>query len=216
MAQHLCLKQVLPLVLSKQGQCVFRASAVEVEDGAVVFAAESGRRKSLLAASFASNGFRFLTDDRLVLEPNADGYDVLPSHPSLRPWADNEAALVQPGTETAPAVSYTSKARLPAGDGVRFCDEPRPLRYVYFLGDGSAGTVTFERLRPAEALVEWVKHPFLLDIEERPRLVSHFEQVARLADLPIHYRLDYPRRYVAQAPVRAAIIKHTREESATV
>jgi ATP-dependent phosphoenolpyruvate carboxykinase len=53
MAQHLCLKQVLPLVLSKQGQRVFHASAVEVEveDGAVVFAAESGRGKSTLAAS---------------------------------------------------------------------------------------------------------------------------------------------------------------------
>jgi hypothetical protein len=47
----------------------------------VVFAAESGRGKSTLAASFAVNGFRFLTDDGLVLEPAGEGYAVLPSHP---------------------------------------------------------------------------------------------------------------------------------------
>ncbi|MFO7642598.1 MAG: hypothetical protein R6X17_15425 [Candidatus Competibacteraceae bacterium] len=56
-----------------------------------------------------------------------------------------------------------------------------------------------------------MKHSFLLDIEERPRLGSHFEQVASLADLPIHYRLDYPRHYEALAQVRAAIAEHTRD-----
>jgi hypothetical protein len=198
-------------VLSQQGQRVFQASAVEIGNGAVVFAAESGRGKSTLAASFAVNGFRFLTDDGLVLEPAGDGYAVLPSHPSIRLWADSEAALIQPGTETAPAVSYTSKARFLAGEQVRFRDQPRPLRRAYFLGDGRAETVTFERLRPAEALVEWVKHSFLLDIEERPRLASHFDQVASLADLPIHYCLDYPRRYEALAHVRARS-SNTREK----
>jgi hypothetical protein len=211
-SQHLYLNQVLPLVLSKLGKLVFHASAVEVAEGAVAFVAESGRGKSTLAASFAVNGFRFLTDDGLVLEPTADGYEVLPSHPSIRLWADSEAALIQPGTETAPAVSYTAKARFLAGEGVRFCDQPRPLRRVYFLGDGSAETVTFERLRPAEALVEWVKHSFLLDIEERPRLASHFDQVARLADLPLHYRLDYPRRFEDLVRIREAIVEHARHE----
>lgn len=211
--QHLYLNQVLPLVLSKLGKRVFHASAVEVGEDAVVFAAASGRGKSTLAASFAVNGFRFLTDDGLLLQPAGDGYEVLPSHPSIRLWADSEEALIQPGTRTAPAVSFTSKARFLAGEQVRFCDQPRPLRRVYFLGDGSAETVTFERLRPAEALVEWVKHSFLLDIEERSRLAWHFEQVASLAELPIHYRLDYPRQYAALAQVRAAIIEHVREGS---
>ncbi len=211
--QHLYLNQVLPLVLSKLGKRVFHASAVEIDEGAIAFAAESGRGKSTLAASFAVNGFRFLTDDGLVLEPSGDDFEVLPSHPSIRLWADSEAALIQPGTETAPAVSYTSKARFLAGERVRYRDQPRPLRRAYFLGDGRAETVTFARLRPAEALVEWVKHSFLLDIEERPRLASHFDQVASLANRPIHYRLDYPRRFDDLAQVRAAIVEHAREGS---
>lgn len=215
-SQHLYLNQVLPLVLSKLGKLVFHASAVEVAGGAIAFAAESGRGKSTLAASFAVSGFRFLTDDGLVVETAAQGFEVLPSHPSIRLWADSEEALIAPGVETAPALSFTSKSRFLAGDAVRFCDQPRPLRRVYFLGDGSATTLVFQRLSAAETLVEWVKHSFLLDVEERPRLASHFDQVATLANQPIHYRLDYPRRFEDLARIRQAIVEHADDESITV
>lgn len=188
--QHLYLNQVLPLALSKQGKLVFHASAVEVAGGALAFAAESGHGKSTLAASFAVSGFRFLTDDGLVVEPTADGHRILPSHPSIRLWEDSEAALIAPGVRIAPALPFTPKSRFLAGDEIRFCDQPRPLRRVYFLGNGKVATLAFQRLSAAEALVEWVKHSFLLDVEEKPRLASHFDQVAKLANQPIHYRLD--------------------------
>lgn len=207
--QHLYLNQVLPLVLSKQGQLVFHASAVEVAGGAIAFVADSGRGKSTLAAGFAIAGFRFLTDDGLVVEPSGPGHVVLPSHPSIRLWEDSEAALIAPGTMAAPALEFTPKARFLAGPHLGFCDEPRPLRRVYFLGDGSAPDIAFQRLSGSEAMIEWVKHSFLLDIEETPRLASHFNQLARLANETIHYRLDYPRRYEDLARVRRAIVEHT-------
>lgn len=210
--QHLYLNQVLPLVLSKQGKLIFHASAVEVAGGAVAFAAESGRGKSTLAASFAVSGFRFLTDDGLVVEPTDDGHRILPSHPSIRLWEDSEAALIAPGVRTAPALPFTPKSRFLAGDEICFCDQPRPLRRVYFLGNDKVATPEFQRLSAAEALVEWVKHSFLLDVEEKPRLASHFDQVAKLANQPIHYRLDYPRRFEELAWVRAAIVEHARSE----
>lgn len=211
--EHLYLNQVLPLALSKQGKLVFHASAVEVDGGAIAFAGVSGRGKSTLAASFAIAGFRFLTDDGLVVEPVEHGHVVLPSHPSIRLWEDSEEALIAPGTATAPAVEYTSKARFLAGDRLGFCDAPRPLRRVYFLGDGSAPDISFRRLNGAEAMIEWVRHSFLLDVEEKPRLASHFDQVAKLAGEPIHFALDYPRRYEELARVRAAIAEHARKAS---
>jgi len=239
--QHLYLNQVLPLSLSKQGRLVFHASAVEVDGGAIAFVGVSGRGKSTLAASFAIEGFRFLTDDGLVVEPVGHGHVALPSHPSIRLWEDSEQALIAPGTAMAPAVDYTSKARFLAGDKLGFCDEPRPLRRVYFLGDGSASDIEFRRLSGdggesdiefrrlsgdgsasdiefrrlsgADAMIEWVKHSFLLDIEEKPRLASHFDQVAKLANEPIHYALDYPRSYDELARVRAAIVAHARNPS---
>ncbi len=211
-SQHLYLNQVLPLVLSKRGKLVFHASAVEVAGGAVAFVAESGRGKSTLAASFAINGWRFLTDDGLVLEEGEDGYRVMPSHPSIRLWEDSQDALIAPGAAMAPALEFTSKARFLAGEGLVFCEQPRPLRRVYFLGDGHAASLKSERLGAAEALVEWVKHSFLLDIEEKPRLAAHFDQVAKLANQPIHYRLDYPRDFKCLARVRQAIVDHVQQE----
>jgi hypothetical protein len=209
--RHLYLNQVLPLALCKQGQLVFHGSAVEISSGCVAFVAESGRGKSTLGASFAVNGFRFLTDDSLVVEPTPDGHSVLPSHPSIRLWEDSEAALIRPGAEAAPPVGYTSKSRFLAGDEIRFCDQPRPLRRVYFLGDGSSSGAEFRRLSAADTVAEWVKHSFLLDVEEKLRLASHFDQVAKLASEPIHYRLDYPRRYEDLAQVRQAIVEHASE-----
>ena len=119
--------------------------------GAVAFVAESGRGKSTLAASFAVSGFRFLTDDGLVVEPGVHGFVALPSHPSIRLWEDSEAALVPPTARRAPPVHYTAKARFLADEELVFCEQPRPLRRVYFLGDGSAATLELHRLTPAEA-----------------------------------------------------------------
>ena len=62
-SRHLFLNQVLPLALARQGMLVLHASAVEIGDSAVAFIGASGMGKSTLAASFATNGFRFLTDD---------------------------------------------------------------------------------------------------------------------------------------------------------
>ena len=212
-AQHLYLNQVLPLVLSKQGKLVCHASAVEVAGAAVAFVAESGRGKSTLAASFATGGWRFLTDEGLVLEKRDNGYHVLPSHPSIRLWDDSQEALIAPGAATAPTLNFTPKSRFLAGDGLVFCEQPRPLRRVYFLGDGRAEALKFERVTAAEAAMEWVKNSFLLDIKERPRLALHFDQVAKLASQPIHYRLDYPRRFEELESVRQTIVQHAQDEA---
>ncbi len=208
--EHLYLNQVLPLMLSTQGRMVFHASAVALDSGVAVFAGDSGRGKSTLAASFAIHGHAFLTDDGLMLEKRVDGYEVLPSHPSIRLLSDSTEALIDPATAVAPTVCYTTKSRFLAGEHVPFCDQVKPLRYVYFLGEGFVDSVSIKPLNPAQALIEWVKNSFVLDIEEQSRLASHFKQVVSLANMSINYRLDYPRRYEALAEVRSAIIEHAR------
>lgn len=211
--QHLYLNQVLPLALSMRGKLVFHGSAVEVDDAAVAFVAESGRGKSTLAASFACNGFRFLTDDGLVVEPCGSGFQVLPSHPSIRLWADSKKALMAPGALLAPPLPFTSKSRFLAGPDIAFCNTPLSLRRVYFLGNDNSADIVISPLKGAESMVEWVKHSFLLDIEEKSLLVSHFDFVAKLVNHQIHYRLDYPRHFEELVNVRKTIIKHINEEN---
>ena len=211
--EHLYLNQVLPLMLSKQGRLVFHGAAVEIGAGAVAFLAETGRGKSTLAASFALNGHRFLTDDGLLLGETAAGFDVQPSHPSIRLWEDSETALVGARGRKAPPVDYTPKARFLADAELRYCDRPRLLLRAYFLGEGEVDEPCIVPLEPAEAVMHWVRHSLLLDVEEQPRLASHFDRVTALANRPIHFRLDYPRRFEDLGRVRQAIVEHVREET---
>jgi hypothetical protein len=212
--QHLYLNQVLPLAISKQGKLVFHASAVEVGEVGIAFMGESGRGKSTLAASFATNGYRFLTDDGLVLNSVDGECRIMPSQPSIRLWQDSQDALVNGNAQMAPPVEYTSKSRLLAGDNMIFCPHPRRLQRVFFLGEEKLEKPVFLRLKPNEALIELVKHSFLLDIEEREMLAAHFQELSNLVRQSNYYRLDYPRRFEDLAHIRQAIVDHLHVKDA--
>ncbi len=206
--EHLYLNVALPLAFSRQLKLVLHASAVEMDNTAVAFLGVSGRGKSTLAASFSTSGFRFLTDDGLQLEPGAGGYLILPSHPSIRLWDDSLQALIPESTPLAAAVDYTPKARLLAGDEVAYCNQPRPLSCAYFLGEGQVDSVMITPVSGRDAMIELVKHSFLLDIEAREMLTHHFGQLLSLARTPIFFRLDYPRDYEILPEVREAVRQH--------
>jgi len=210
--EHLYLNQVMPLALSRQGKLVLHGSAVDIGGQGVAFLGESGRGKSTLAASFATEGTHFLTDDGLLLNWADSRCMIVPSHPSIRLWEDSQDALISEDAAMAPVVSFTSKSRFLAGPGIAFCNEAQPLRRLFFLGEGDALFPTIEPLRPAEALIELVKHSFLLDIEARDMLARHFNDLSRLAALPVYFRLDYPRSYETLPAVRQAIVRHALEQ----
>ncbi len=210
--EHLYLNQVLPLVLSRQGNLVFHGSAIETELGALAFMGVSGRGKSTLAASFATSGLPFMTDDGLLLTEGGGGdYEVQPSHASIRLWQDSQEALVPNEEPAGPPVQHTSKDRFLAGDDMAFCENARPLHRVYFLGEGTAPGIDVQPLSPTEALVELMRNSFLMETEEHAALASNFDRLAKLVTLPIFFRLDYPRRYESLPSLRMAILAHARE-----
>ena len=177
---HLYLNQILPLALSRQGKLVFHASAVEIGEVGVAFLGASGKGKSTLATSFATNGYRFLTDDALIIATSEDDEWIVPSHPSIRVWDDSYSALIPNGTKKNPSAQYTSKIRVLAGDELPFCTKRRRLRRLYFLGDRKVKETIIEPLSPTAAIIELVKHSFLLDIEEGAMLAAHFSELTDL------------------------------------
>ena len=213
--EHLYLNQILPLALSRQHRLVLHASAIEVDNLAIAFLGLSGRGKSTLAASFSTSGYRFLTDDGLQLERSGGVYLAQPSHPSIRLWDDSRQAVVPETAKAAPPVDYTPKARVLADNEVAFCDVARPLPCIYFLGEGTVDTVTILPISGRDAMIELVRHTFLLDIEARDMLMHHFGQLTHLVRTLKFFRLDYPRRYDFLGTVREAIIQHVRAECRT-
>lgn len=206
--EHLYLNQVLPLALSRRFRLVLHASAIEIDSFAVAFLGVSGRGKSTLAASFSTAGYRFLTDDGLQLEKGPGAYFIQPSHPSIRLWDDSRQTLMPETAQATPAVDHTPKARLLADEEIAHCDVARQLRCMYFLGTGDTETIGIEPVGGRDAMIELVRHTFLLDIEEREMLMHHFAQLTELAGIPMFFRLDYPRRYEMLPQVREAVVRH--------
>ena len=206
--EHLYLNQVVPLALSKQGYLVFHSSAVEIDGVAVAFMGRSGRGKSTLAGLLASEGHRVVADDGMQVEVDGEDFRALPSHPSLRLWDDSRQALFGADATVGPRAEYSSKTRLLAGGAFEFCRTALLLRNVYFLGEGTTEEASFLTMSSSEALVELVKHSFLLDREASRDIAVHFDQVSRLVGRASFYKLDYPRRFEAMGGVSQAILSH--------
>ena len=206
--EHLWLNQVYPLALSLQGHVVLHGSAVEIGCGAVAFLGDSGVGKSTLAASFAVNGTRFLTDDGLLLLPEGDQWLVTPSHPSLRLWRDSTEALIGDDAAKAAAVTFTDKARFLAGSNISFCSDSRPLRAIYLLGDEDGTEAQATPLRSTDSLLACVQNSFLLDVGAREALAQQFESLSALTTRVPCFSLTYPRRYEELPRVRGFIEQH--------
>jgi hypothetical protein len=203
--EHLCNNQVVPLALSRQGAPSFHASVVAVPDGAVAFLGKTGMGKSTIAASFALNEAKFLTDDSLIIEETGGVCRALPSHASLRLWEDSVAALIEARTASTAAVSYSNKARLLAGDWLAHEAEPKPLLAAFLLEQEEVDEVRIRRLHGAERQMAWVNNSFLLDIEDAGLLAQHFDWTYRIAEAVPTFAMDYPRDYGMLADVRAAV-----------
>ena len=151
--------------------------------------------KSTLAASFALEDAEFLTDDSLLIEETEDGCLALPSHASLRLWADSKAALIDPGTPEAAAISYSTKARLLAGDALAFNGEPQRLLAAFVLVNEDVSDIVYHELSGLDRYMAWLENSFLLDITDQNLLSQHFEWTDRISAAVPTFTLDYPRDY---------------------
>jgi hypothetical protein len=209
--EHLYVNQLVPLALSRQGRPAFHASVVTVAGGAVAFLGKAGMGKSTLAASFSLSGAAFLTDDALLIDETIDGCRALPSHASLRLWDDSVTALVGPDIDQAGPISYSSKARLLAGEALAHCEEPQPLLAAFALDAKDGRDISISILNGLDRYMAWLGNSFLLDIEDRELLARHFEWTHRISGNVPTFSLDYPHDYGILPDVRDAVCRHVRK-----
>ncbi|MES2603654.1 MAG: hypothetical protein V4603_01885 [Pseudomonadota bacterium] len=202
---HLYTNQVYPLMLSRQCRPTFHASVITTRAGAVAFLGPSGMGKSTLTAWFCQQGAQFLTDDGMIVEEHATGLIVVPNNPAVRLWEDSVAALAGAHPRMGAPVSYTSKSRLLAAEGLSWCDTPQPLRAAFLLEWNDVATVKTAPLDGVERLMAWVNNSFLLDSEDKQLLLQHFNWVQRIGLTVPTFKLDYPREYARLPEVQAAV-----------
>lgn len=195
--RHLLLDQVIPRMLSHQGQQIIHASCVRVGKSAIAFSGESGWGKSTIAAFFHTHGYTLLTDDCLLLQTYGSKVLGTPNYQGARLFQDS-LSLLSEEKHAIPVAHYGTKKRLLMTDIID--PEPIPIRAVFILSDPVlrqlTTSVSIKKVSGAAAAMELVKNCFPLDIKDKKRMGTQMQQLAQIGgskNISI-YHLDYPRR----------------------
>ena len=205
---HLLLDQVLPLAVGGPECLALHASVVEVDGGAVAFLGASRQGKSTLAAAFARLGHTVLSDDCCVLRRHAGGFEVAPTYPGVRLFAESIREVLG-GTELPlPAVShYSSKRRVATAGHERSV----PMRRFYTLippSDLTPGALVEILPRTArEGTLDLVGGTFYLDVADAGRTREGFELAAEAASSYGVRALTFPRNLATIGDLVARILE---------
>ena len=168
------LGSVLAFVLRLRGAVPLHASAVVIDERAVLFAGAAGAGKSSTAAAFALLGYPVLSDDIVVVAEEGGVLMAHPSHGHLSVWPDSARGLF--ASESLPQHSALyAKHRVDLIErGYRFRESAAPIDSICILGrrTGSSQAPLFRELRPHAALMAMVGHTYgnyLLDAAMRER-----------------------------------------------
>jgi len=175
---------VVAFIARLRGSVPIHASAVVIDDQAVLFAGAAGAGKSSIASAFAVLGYPVLSDDVVVIDASGGRLVAYPSRARLSLWSDSAASLFS--TKSLPAHSEVyAKRRLDLFEhGYRFHERPVSVGTVCILTDRCASTsgLTIRTLRAQAALMNLVSHTYgnyLLDASMRSR---EFDVLGRLAE----------------------------------
>jgi len=192
------LGSVLAFVLRLRGSVPLHASAVVIDERAIIFAGAQGAGKSSTAAAFAQLGYPVLSDDIVVVADEGRVMMAHPSHGHLSVWPDAAQRLF--ATESLPLHSDVyAKHRVDLIErGYRFRDSAVPIDTICILGRRSAAgqTPVLRQLHPPAALVALVGQTFsnyLLDPAMRARefdLLGRVASAVRVSELGFSDQLD--------------------------
>jgi hypothetical protein len=119
------------ILLHQRGRIVLHASAVRVNDQAVLFCGQSGAGKSTLAAALSEAGYDLVTDDFCGITMRGDGTPwVEPDGRQLKLWQNSIDRLALADRTTAPVRTHLEKFYVEPRTAI---SAPLPLAAVYIL-----------------------------------------------------------------------------------
>jgi hypothetical protein len=178
------LGQALGLAQRLRGTVCLHASAVLIEDRAIVVTGPAGAGKSSAAAAFLRLGYPVLADDVVPVVRQEGAFQVRSSHPRL--WLRPDVVERLYGSrEALPQLTpnwgkrYLDLRQQPQG----FIDRTAKLSVIYRLGDAFDAGQSFARpLSPQTALVQLAANSYvnyLLDQEMRVQEFTFLGQLVK-------------------------------------
>ena len=212
-ALNLFHNAILPILGNHTGGLFLHGSAVRIADGneggAIAFLGLSRGGKTTLAGSFAKAGYPFLTEDVIDLERREGRYWLQPKRSKLRLFVDSARHLLGEQTRFD---DENRKQDVEAGQSLPFASAPVPLRQIYVLGTDHSAALSIRSFSLQEALGALMPHAYILDVENKAALRSHFSRIGDLSQDIGCYALDYRRTYAELPKVQEAILENYRAE----
>ncbi len=196
------LNSVLSLWREQSGALALHAAAVADDTGrAFAICGKSGTGKSTLVRKLVADGFRFLSDDVLVLTFDQQGVKCHPGPSAIR--------------LTRTSATHFGDTASPLGDGdkIRYevrtaCREGMQLDAIYLLERSpDANDVTFANLAPNEAFIGVLKNGFIGCLSERIRPRARLRQLGETTRRVSVQRLSIPDQLHALPAVSAALAR---------
>jgi len=209
--RHLLLDQVLPRCLAHQGKIMLHASAVQLEQGLLLFIGDSGVGKSTLAGDFHQAGQPVVSDDCLWVKENKDQILAVPSYGGLRLWEDSLSVLFAAEQDTHSMAHYSTKKRVPLNENelLRF-GRGIPVLAVIVIsppGQTPVSEVILDQLSRREAFIAMMKQTFQLNLMDLERMACHVQALGRIVPRLPSFRLSMPRDYDLLPVVRQKILE---------
>jgi hypothetical protein len=186
------LGPAMAVLLHQREQLVLHASAVRLGEGVSIFLGGKGWGKSTLAACLDARGQGLVADDIVAVQTTDDGdARVYPGFPRLKLWP-GAAGFLGWDPDSLPRLTSELEKRHAPAQGP-FSLASRPLRRIYVLEFGDR--VEIEPIQPREAMLEMVRHSYLLRfLPASGTSVPHFRQCRALVQSIGLTRLKRPVR----------------------
>lgn len=169
---------MMACLLQQRGYYVLHASVVEIGRHGIAFLGHVGAGKSSLAAALHARGHAVVTDDNAVIELSCHEPLVIPAFPSVKVYPAIAASLGY--EEHSLKVMHSSQMKRATSVSRAFPKNPVPLRRLYVLERGAAGTIM--PLTPGEATVELIRNSVPTRWRQ-PGDGTHLTQCAQLSRL---------------------------------
>lgn len=171
---------ILGFVLRSRGVLALHASAVVVDNAAVLLVGSQGAGKSTTAAALVMRGCSALSDDLTALELTANAWMAQPAFDFLRVWPASEPMLYGRSGVLSPLSPGWDKRRLPLSS-TQFVARPTRLAAIYLLADREAhGAPRLEDVAPRAALLALVSESYANYLLSESGRVRELSQVGNL------------------------------------
>jgi hypothetical protein len=204
------LGTVFGILLHQREQIVLHASAVEVNNKAIVFCGASGAGKSTLAAALAHRGYPVVTDDVCGLSLHDDVPTVHPDGRHLKLWAQAIARLDLAERRGARVRQKLEKFFV---DPHNVSTEPLPLGAIYVLREArppNAAGISQPNVVDATLLLRRGAYRPLL-VRQFDQKAAYFRAAARIANTAGIYHLTRAFDFAAMPDVIASLEHHWQE-----